>query len=52
MRFVTNFLPIVRLRKGAGGGGGGGGGGRMAERRGRTCILGRLRGGYLLIDSC
>ena len=23
MRFVTNFLPIVRLRKGAGGGGGG-----------------------------
>ena len=26
--------------------------GRMAERRGRTYILGRLRGGYLLNDSC
>ena len=35
-------------RLGRGGGGGGGGGGGMAERRGRTYILGRLRGGYLL----
>ena len=33
----------VRLRKGVGRGDGG-----MAERRGRTYILGRLRGGYLL----
>ena len=34
MRFVTNFLPIVRLRKGAGGGGGGGGGGGWQKGEG------------------